>query len=135
MVIRCVSAFGIPIAAGACRGGHGNSVSCFVQLLAYTMVRNCVSPLKALVYSTIHRRLRRRQYRRDWIAQIQAAARGHGIRYAGLVYFLRNNQVVLNRKILSELVKTEPATSSSLLTWCARCTKVIELKNKVQDSE
>eukprot|EP00871_Galdieria_phlegrea_P004190 jgi/Galph1/4772/GphlegSOOS_G3451.1 len=98
------------------------------------MVRKCVSPLKALVYSTVHRRLRRRENRQAWIAQVQAAARGHGIRYAGFVYFLRNNQILLNRKILSELAKTEPATSSSLLTWCARTTKVIDLKNKVENS-
>ena len=43
---------------------------------------------KALNYAYAHRRTRKRQFRRLWIARINAAARIHGMSYSQLIYGL-----------------------------------------------
>ena len=59
-------------------------------------------------YAYIHRRLRKRDFRRLWILRINAAARARGINYSRLMYGLKKAGVELNRKSLSELAIHEP---------------------------
>ena len=58
---------------------------------------------KALNYAYAHRRTRKRQFRRLWIARINAAARIHGMSYSQLIYGLNQAGVELNRKVLADL--------------------------------
>jgi large subunit ribosomal protein L20 len=58
---------------------------------------------KAWVYSYRHRRLRKRDFRRLWIARIGAAARMLGTSYSRLIAALRTSKIGLDRKILASL--------------------------------
>nr|YP_010619484.1 Ribosomal protein L20 [Xiphosiphonia pinnulata]WAX03497.1 Ribosomal protein L20 [Xiphosiphonia pinnulata] len=60
--------------------------------------------LKALKYSYIGRKQRKRNYRRLWIIRINAAARLYNINYSEFIYLLKNKKIALNRKVLSQLV-------------------------------
>ncbi len=57
----------------------------------------------AMRFATIHRKLRKRDYRQLWIARISAACRMNDITYSRLMEGLAKANVALNRKMLSEI--------------------------------
>ncbi|HLJ62302.1 MAG TPA: 50S ribosomal protein L20 [bacterium] len=59
--------------------------------------------LRALAQAYAHRRARKRDFRRLWIARINAAARTHGTSYSRLICGLRRAGIQVNRKILADL--------------------------------
>src|ERR1700761_3857664 len=59
--------------------------------------------MKSWVYAYAHRKLRKRDFRRLWIARINAAARANGTTYSRLMHGLKNAKVGLDRKVLSDL--------------------------------
>ncbi len=59
--------------------------------------------LKALKYSYVGRKQRKRNYRRLWIVRINAATRSFSISYSQFVYLLKKNNIAVNRKVLSQL--------------------------------
>jgi large subunit ribosomal protein L20 len=59
--------------------------------------------MKAWVYSYAHRKLRKRDFRRLWIARINAAARQNGTSYSRLMHSLKRANIGLDRKILADL--------------------------------
>jgi len=71
--------------------------------------------LKAWVYSYRDRRNKKREFRRLWIARINAGARQHGINYSRLIKGLKDHNVVIDRKILAELAVREPQDFSRLV--------------------
>jgi large subunit ribosomal protein L20 len=58
---------------------------------------------RALAQAYAHRRARKREFRRLWIARINAAARNHGTSYSRLICALRRAGIQVNRKILADL--------------------------------
>ena len=64
---------------------------------------------RALSLSTIHRKLRKRDFRHLWIARINAATRAEGISYSKFIAGLAKAGVALNRKMLSEIAIQDPA--------------------------
>jgi len=64
--------------------------------------------MKSGQYAYIHRRLKKRDFRRLWIARINAAARNNGLSYSRLVHGLKVAGVEINRKILSEMAINDP---------------------------
>ncbi len=58
---------------------------------------------RALRYSYRDRKVRKREFRRLWIARINAAARAHGITYSRFMEGLRKAQVGVDRKILADM--------------------------------
>ena len=58
---------------------------------------------RAMRLSTIHRKLKKRDYRQLWIARVNAASRAEGISYSKLIAGLIKAGVTLNRKMLSEI--------------------------------
>jgi large subunit ribosomal protein L20 len=62
-----------------------------------------VTLLRAGVYAFRDRRVRKREFRKLWIIRISAACRMHGLRYSQLIYGLQQANVMLDRKMLSEL--------------------------------
>ncbi len=72
----------------------------------YTVAKNAVE--KALQYQYRDRRQRKRQFRRLWIARINAAARLNGTSYSRLIGGLRTSGVGLNRKVLADLAVRDP---------------------------
>ncbi len=59
--------------------------------------------VRALARAYHDRRLRKRDFRRLWIARINAAARTNGVPYSRLVAGLRKAGIAVNRKILADL--------------------------------
>ncbi|HHX24986.1 MAG: 50S ribosomal protein L20 [Tepidanaerobacteraceae bacterium] len=59
--------------------------------------------LKALAYSYRGRKLRKRDFRKLWIARINAAARANGMSYSKFINGLKKAGIQINRKMLSEM--------------------------------
>ncbi|MBX3247964.1 MAG: 50S ribosomal protein L20 [Myxococcales bacterium] len=55
-----------------------------------------------------HRRLRKREFRKLWIARINAGVRGHGLSYSRFINALKKANVDLDRKILADLALRDP---------------------------
>jgi large subunit ribosomal protein L20 len=64
---------------------------------------------------TIHRRLRKRDFRRLWIARINAATRQNGMSYSRFLAGLTRAGVALNRKMLSEIAIHDAAGFTALV--------------------
>ena len=58
--------------------------------------------MRAMRSAQMGRKLKKREYRRLWIARINAAARMNGLSYSRLMDGLKKAGVVINRKMLSE---------------------------------
>ena len=71
--------------------------------------------LKSLWYATRDRRVRKRDMRKLWIARINAAARLNGTTYSKLVAALKKADIVLNRKILSDMAIRDPQTFAAVV--------------------
>lgn len=67
---------------------------------------------RAWAYAYRDRRQRKRQFRRLWIARINAAARLNGMSYSRLIGGLNKAQIEIDRKILAELAIFDPAAFS-----------------------
>lgn len=71
--------------------------------------------MKSLFYSYRDRRNRKRDLRRLWIARINAAARLNGLTYSKLVYLMKQADITINRKMLSDLAVQDPAAFSAIV--------------------
>ena len=71
--------------------------------------------LKSLWYATRDRRIRKRDMRKLWIARINAAARLNGTTYSKLVAALKKADIVLNRKMLSDMAIRDPQTFAAVV--------------------
>lgn len=63
---------------------------------------------RSMRYAYIGRKLKKRDFRRLWIARINAGARVNGISYSRLMDGLKKSGIVINRKILSDLAISDP---------------------------
>ena len=70
---------------------------------------------RAMRLSTIHRKLKKRDYRQLWIARVNAASRTEGISYSKLIAGLIKAGVTLNRKMLSEIAIHDPEGFKTLV--------------------
>ena len=72
------------------------------------------SVMRALASSYAGRKQRKRQFRRLWIARINAAARMNGLSYSRFMYGLKLAGVEINRKMLAELAVNDAAGFTKL---------------------
>jgi large subunit ribosomal protein L20 len=70
---------------------------------------------KAQQYAYRDRRNRKRDFRRLWIARINAAARLNGTSYAALMGKLKKADIQVNRKMLSEIAIADPAAFTAIV--------------------
>nr|YP_009426449.1 ribosomal protein L20 [Diplazium dushanense]ASU95139.1 ribosomal protein L20 [Diplazium dushanense] len=70
---------------------------------------------RALACAYVDRNSRKRQFRRLWIARINAAARKNGMTYSSMIHNLFENQVFLNRKTLAQVATPDAYCSSRLV--------------------
>ncbi|HSX16610.1 MAG TPA: 50S ribosomal protein L20 [Patescibacteria group bacterium] len=63
---------------------------------------------KALQFATRDRKNRKRTFRELWNSRINAAVRLHGTTYSKFIAALKGANIILDRKILSELAVNEP---------------------------
>lgn len=64
---------------------------------------------KSLQYSYRDRRVRKREFRRLWIARINAATRQHGISYSRFIHALGKAGIEMDRKVLADIALHDPA--------------------------
>ncbi|NBB88062.1 MAG: 50S ribosomal protein L20 [Bacteroidetes bacterium] len=79
----------------------------------YTVAKNAVE--KGLTYAYRDRRTKKRQFRKLWIARINAAARLNGSSYSRFMGALRKSDVELNRKALADLAMHDPKAFSKVV--------------------
>jgi len=70
---------------------------------------------RALKYAYRDRKARKRDFRRLWIARINAAARLNGVTYSRFMAGLTKSGVAIDRKILADLAISDPAGFSKLV--------------------
>lgn len=71
--------------------------------------------MKSLAYAYRDRRARKREFRRLWIARINAAARMNGITYNRFMEGLRKAGIQINRKMLADLAINDAPAFSQLV--------------------
>jgi len=71
--------------------------------------------MKSLVYAYRDRRAKKRNFRKLWIARINAAARMNGISYSRLMNGLRLAGVDINRKLLADLALNDSKAFGQLV--------------------
>jgi large subunit ribosomal protein L20 len=71
--------------------------------------------MKALRYSYIGRKQKKRIFRKIWISRINAASRINGISYSQLINKFKNSNIDLNRKMLSQIAILDASTFKSLI--------------------
>ena len=64
--------------------------------------------MKSLTYAYVGRKDRKSNFRKLWIARINAAARMNGTTYSRLIAGLKKANVTINRKMLAEIAVTDP---------------------------
>jgi large subunit ribosomal protein L20 len=65
--------------------------------------------LHSLSYAYRDRRNKKREFRRLWIARINAAARLNGVRYSILIAMMSKAKMQLDRKVLAEIALNDPS--------------------------
>ena len=70
---------------------------------------------RSLRYAYIGRKLRKREFRRLWIARINAAARMNGMSYSTFINGLKKKGIDVNRKMLAELAVNDAAGFAKLV--------------------
>lgn len=71
--------------------------------------------MKAMRYSYTNRRKKKRDFRRVWIARLNAAVRQYGLSYSQFMHSLKNSSIQMNRKILAQLSICDPGVFSQLI--------------------
>lgn len=74
------------------------------------------SVLHALQYSYRDRRTRKGDFRKLWIARINAAARAEGLSYSRFINGLKKADVEVDRKVLADLAVRDPQAFGELVT-------------------
>ena len=89
------------------KGYYGNKSK------SYRIAREAV--MKSLNYAYVGRRLKKRDFRKLWIARINAAARQNDISYSKLMHGLKVAGINLNRKVLADLAVNDAAAFAALV--------------------
>lgn len=85
---------------------HGNRVS---------IKRGKQAIVRSLQNATRDRKNRKRTFRQLWNVRINAAARQNNTTYSKLITSLKASNIILDRKVLSELAVNEPAVFSEIV--------------------
>ena len=79
----------------------------------YTVAKNIVE--KGMTYSYVGRKLKKREYRRLWIARINAAVRAEGLTYSQFINLLNKKGITLDRKVLADLAMNNAESFKALI--------------------
>ena len=71
--------------------------------------------MKALRYSYIGRKQKKRTFRRLWITRINAASKLNGLSYNRVISNLKKSNIDLNRKMLSQIAVLDNQTFNELI--------------------
>ena len=72
--------------------------------------------MKALRYSYIGRKQKKRIFRKIWIRRINAASRANGITYSQVINKFKKSNIDLNRKMLAQIALLDAPTFATLVS-------------------
>ena len=75
--------------------------------------------MKALRNAYRDRKKKKRDFRRLWIARINAASRQHGMSYSQLIGNMKKADIQLNRKMLAQIAILDPASFEQVVKLAA----------------
>lgn len=78
----------------------------------YRVARQAV--MKSLTYAYVGRKAKKRDFRKLWIARINAACRVNGLSYSKFMHGLNLLGLTLNRKVLSDMAINDAAGFAAL---------------------
>ena len=81
--------------------------------IRYRMAKQAV--MKSGMYAYVGRKDKKSNFRKLWIARINAAARMNGTTYSKLMAGLKKANIAINRKMLSEIAISDPKAFSELV--------------------
>ncbi len=70
--------------------------------------------MKAMAFSTEHRKKKKGDFRRLWITRLGVASKIHGLSYSKLINGLSKAKCLLNRKVLSDMAIRDPKGFSAV---------------------
>ena len=70
--------------------------------------------MKSGKYAYVGRKDKKSNFRKLWIARINAASRQNGLTYSTFINGLKKANIVINRKMLAEIAVTDPNAFSEL---------------------
>ena len=73
------------------------------------------SNIKSLQYAFRDRKNRKRAFRALWISRINAASRALGVSYSKLIDGMTKNNIIIDRKILSDIAIHDPSTFEKIV--------------------
>ena len=80
--------------------------------------------MKALVYSYVGRKQKKRIFRKLWITRINAASRANGMTYNRFIQGLKGAGIEVDRRVLSDLATNDPAAFTALVEVARKNVKV-----------
>ena len=78
----------------------------------YRVARQAV--MKSLSYAYVGRKAKKRDFRKLWIARINAAARMNGLSYSKFMNGLKKAEITLNRKVLADMAVNDAQVFAAL---------------------
>jgi large subunit ribosomal protein L20 len=72
--------------------------------------------MKALTYSYIGRKQKKRIFRKLWITRINSISRLNNLTYSKVIHNFKNSKIELNRKMLAQIAVLDTPTFTKLLT-------------------
>lgn len=79
--------------------------------------------MKSGMYAYVGRKDRKSDFRKLWIARINAAARMNGMTYSTLINGLKKANVTINRKMLADLAITDPKAFAEICKTAQKASK------------
>lgn len=71
--------------------------------------------MRAMAYNYIHRKHKKRDFRKLWIMRLNAAARINGISYSKFIHGLKKARCELDRKVLSDMAIQDPSGFAAIV--------------------
>ena len=71
--------------------------------------------IKALRYSYVGRKQKKRTFRKIWITRINAASKLNGLSYSKLIHNFKKSNIELNRKMLAQIAVLDTPTFNELI--------------------
>ncbi len=71
--------------------------------------------MKAGQYAYRDRRAKKREFRRLWIARINAASRSMGLTYSKFIAGIKKASIEIDRKVLADMAVNDPAAFASIV--------------------
>lgn len=90
-------------------------------------MRQAKQVMKSMAYAYVGRKLKKREYRKLWIARINAGARICGTNYSNLIHGLKVAGVDVNRKVLADLAISDMNAFNPARSGCKQGSECISL--------